>query len=39
LIGTVSRQQKIDADFIVAAHAAMQKIGTEHASYCGRERI
>jgi hypothetical protein len=27
LIGTVSCQQKIDADFLVAAHAAMQKNG------------
>jgi hypothetical protein len=27
LIGTHSRQQKIDAEFLPIAHAAMQKIG------------
>ena len=32
LIGTHSRQQKIDADFLPIAHAAMQKIGTMGAS-------
>jgi hypothetical protein len=39
LIGTHSRRQKIDADFLVAANAAMQKIGTVSASCCRRKRI
>jgi hypothetical protein len=39
LIGTVSGQQKIDADFLVAANAAMQKTARWRASCCGRERI
>jgi hypothetical protein len=39
LIGTHSRQQKIDADFLPIANTAMQKIGTVSASCCGRERI
>jgi hypothetical protein len=39
LIGTHSRQQKIDAEFLPIAHAAMQKMARWRASCCGRERI
>jgi len=39
MIGTHSRQQKINADFLVAANAAMQKTARRRALCCGRERI
>jgi hypothetical protein len=39
LIGTHSRQQKIDAGFLPIANAAMQKTARWSASCCGRERI
>ncbi|MGA8495311.1 MAG: hypothetical protein WB764_07515 [Xanthobacteraceae bacterium] len=39
LIGTHPRQQKIDADFLPIANAAMQKTARWRASCCGRERI
>jgi hypothetical protein len=39
LIGLVSRQQKIDAEFLPIANAAMQKPARRRVSCCGRERI
>jgi len=39
LIGTHSRPQKIDADFLAIAHAAMRKLARWRAPCCGCERI
>jgi hypothetical protein len=39
LIGTHSREQKIDADFSAVAHTAMQKTARWRLPCCGRERI
>jgi hypothetical protein len=39
MIGTVLRQQKINAGFLPIANAAAQKYARWSASCCGRERI